>query len=106
MHKLLVDIFTKRKIENIKDLSQEEQDTYDKWNRILSDGDVTVLKINTFCKHQVALIEKKWASINNDQSQKGNLIPIHTVYKTISKMIESPRSERESLEKYLNQLLD
>lgn len=105
MHILLEKLLRKQKIESLSELRPEEQEVYDNWERILSQGEVTVDKIAAFCQSQIGIIETKWNDLDNTNSKNDRLILLHTVYRAILNMIKAPVAERENLEKYLNQLL-
>lgn len=83
-----------------------EKETYEKWRKILSKGDqLSVDDIKAFLQGQIGIIEMKWKDVNLEQSKKAELIPYHTVYKTLEQVMTAPKAEREQLEVYLNQLL-
>ena len=87
-------------------LSPEEKTQYDNWKRILTEEGITVEKIADFCRQMISVIESKWASLEISADKKAELVPYHTVYRAIQQVIDGPKSERERLEKYLNQLLE
>lgn len=105
MEKILHDILAKRQLD-VKDLTEDEKRDFDRWNAILNDKDVTVKHISEFCENQKAIIEKQWADTNNPTQLNERLIIYHTVYSKIQKLISSSKSERESLIKHLNSMLD
>lgn len=105
MHKLIADLFKKIGIEKIEDLSVEEKKDFERWQKTLSEGEVTVDKILEFCRSQVKLIEVQWKNLDNDSKKNDRLIILHTTYSTLINLITGPKSEKESLESYLNQLL-
>ena len=105
MHNLIEKLLNKRGIKNVTELQPEEKATFDKWSGILTD-EVTVDTILEFCKNQLNLIELQWKDLNNSKEKNERLILLHTVYKTLVDIITSPKAERMSLEKYINQLLD
>ena len=105
MHPLLNRLFQKRKIEDVTKLSEEEQATFDTWEKILSEGEINVDKILKFCWSQISAIELQWKNLDNNERKNERLILMHTIYKTLIGIIEAPRAEKESLEKYLNDLL-
>ena len=86
-------------------LSEEEKITFEGWRKILSKEELTIEDIKTFCKSQIDIIEGKWRDLNLDNEKKAQLIPYHTVYKTLEQALQAPRSARENLEQQLNQLL-
>lgn len=88
-----------------EELDTEEKKQFDDWKLVLTKEELSVQDIKDFCQSQVDYIESKWADLNSDESKKAGLIPYHTVYKLLLKVIESPRSAREGLAKNLTQLL-
>lgn len=106
MHYLLEKLFNKRGIKDTSALNNSEKGTYDRWQRILSEGEITVDKIRDFCKAQISLIESKWRDLDNLPQKNERYIIMHTVYKTLIDAIDKPQKERENLEKYLQQLVD
>lgn len=106
MHKILENLLKKKGIENIENLRGDEKDTFDKWNRILSEGEMTLEKIVSFCDAQLNLIDDKFKNLDNTSDKNDRLIIYRTVYKTIKDAIVRPQAERENLEKYLSSLLN
>ncbi len=104
MNKILEDLLKKRGVK-LENLSKEEKETFDRWNSVLNEGDVTVEKIQSFCKHQVGMIENKWKDLDNKEIKNERLIVMHTVYKSILQMIKSKKGDRERLEGRLVSLL-
>ncbi|MFA7662685.1 MAG: hypothetical protein WCX88_02095 [Patescibacteria group bacterium] len=102
---ILDKLLQKRGIKKTDDLEPEEKETFENWRKILSKEDLTIEDIKDFCKTQISVIEMKWKDLNIDNSKKAELIPYHTVYKTLEQVLNAPRSEREQLEAQLNQLL-
>lgn len=89
----------------LEELSVEEKETYETWNAVLSKDQLTTEDIKNFCQSQVDVIEGKWADLNVEQSKKAEMIPYHTVYNLLLKVIDSPKEARNALEKNLQQLL-
>ena len=114
MKGILQKLLQRRGIESIDQLdsktlpdgSPSEKDKFEEWDKTLSKEDLTIEDIKKFCQGQIDVIEGKWKDLNVDNSKKAELIPYHNVYKTLFNIIDSPRSSRESLENYLNQLLN
>ena len=90
-------------IGNINELSTEEKATYDNYEKVLSKEELTLEDVKNFCQTQVTKIEEIWR--DNRAERKADLIPYHTVWKTILVAIESPKVVRESLEKQINELI-
>lgn len=106
MHLYLSKFLEKVGVKDLKDLSKEEKEVFDKWSKILSEEkELTLNDLKDFCENQVKIIEAKWRNYDKKNEEKAELIPYHTVYKTLLEAINSPRSSREALEKYLNQLI-
>ena len=105
MHFLLEKLFKKRGIKDINDLDQAEKETYDKWEKILGESEMTVDKIKEFCQSQLNVIEEQLKSFDNTLQKNERLVIYFNVYKAIMDLTKSPVAERESLIKYLNQLI-
>ena len=102
---LLTDLFKKRKIDNVNELSEEEKAVYDSWEKVLSKEEMTLEDVKNFCKTQCEVIEGKWFDLNLTTEKKSEFIAYHVVYKAILKAIDSPRIAREALEVQLRELL-
>src|SRR3990167_652089 len=105
MHPILTKLLHKRGINTKEELSVEEKTDYERWERILSGGEITVETISRFCKSQISLIETQWKDLNNSKEKNKRLILLHSVYSSILKVIISPETERVTLEEYLNKLI-
>lgn len=106
MHSLLVKYLEKLGIKNPNELKEEERVIYDNWQTILAKEQLTIEDIKQFCNTQISIIENKWADLNLDQAKKAELIPYHTVYKTLLVTMDSPKAAREALETQLRQLIN
>ena len=87
------------------ELSSEEKATLDNWRKILSEGEITVPAIKNFCDYHLSVIEGAFRDISKTDAEKARLTLLHSVYSGIRDLIQSPKSEREALEKYLTSLL-
>lgn len=105
MKEILNKILAKRGLK-LEDLDKEEKQTFYQWDKVLSKDELTVDDIKEFCKAQCAIIENKWKTYDTDRDKKAEMIPYHVVYKTLLAVTESPKVEREGLERNLNQLLN
>lgn len=105
MNNLLSRLFTKRGISDVNELSLEEKKDFDNWQAILSKDELTIEDVKKFCASQVSVIEGKWNDFNLEQSKKAELIPYHTVYRTILLTIDSPKVARLALEKQLVEMI-
>jgi len=106
MKGILQKLLNKRGIESLDQLSDEEQGTYKQWNQILSKDELTIGDIREFCQSQCNIIEGKWKDYDLPNEKKAELIPYHTVYKTLLAVTDSPKVAREQLEEHLNNLLN
>jgi hypothetical protein len=104
MKNILSKLFEKRGIKDEKELTQEEQATVDSWKKILSKEELSLADIKEFCQSQCEIIEARWRDYDIDTSKKANLIPFHTIYKTLLVAIDSPKVAREALEQQLIEL--
>ena len=86
-------------------LDIEEKKQFDDWKLVLTKEELSTQDIKDFCQSQVDVIEGKWQDLNLEQIKKAELIPYHTVYNLLLKVIDSPKEARDGLEKNLRQLL-
>lgn len=105
MKPTLSKLLEKKGIKDVNDLSREEKDTFDRYQKILSKKELTLEDLKKFLETQITIIELKWKDFTVSQSHKAEMIPIHTTYKTILEAIDAPQYEREALEKFLVQQL-
>lgn len=105
MHTLLEKLLNKRGLE-VKELVAEEKVQFDRWNATLSGEKVTVEKIISFCERQKGLIELQWDNLDNIPLKNERLVILHSVYSKILNMIHAEETERISLEKHLESLID
>ncbi len=105
MNHKLQKLLDKRGVE-ITELSSQEKEQFDRWHKVLSEGEISVDKIKQFCDIQIKSIQEQWKNLDNDSKKNERLILLHTVYSTLLNLINAPQVEREALELYLNQLLD
>ena len=104
MHNLLSKLLDKRKVK-IDDLSKEEKLDFDRWERILSSGEITLDKIKLFATGQIGTIEANWKNLDNTKEKNEKLITMHCVYKALLESMTANETERETLEKYLIDLI-
>lgn len=99
---ILPALLEKRGVE-LKDLSPEEQAQYSQWKSILSGANVTIDSLKEFCQSQIRIIESKCDGVNPLTTLQQACIH---VYVNLLKAIEAPEAERESLERYLTQIIN
>ena len=87
------------------DLREDEKVQFEQWKLVLTKDELTTQDIKNFCQQQVDVIEAKWQDLNIEQIKKAELIPYHTVYNLLLKVIDSPKEAKEALEKNLQQLI-
>lgn len=87
------------------DGSPTEKQTFEKWRSVLSKETLSIEDVKLFLQGQIGIIENKWKDLGLGNDKKAELIPYHTVYKTLLGAIDAPKAEREQLEAQLNQLL-
>lgn len=104
MHNLLTKLLNKKGIKSTLDMTPEEKQTFENWDKTLSKKELTLEDIKHYCQNQLDIIEGKWKDMGINQAKKAELLPYYTVYKSILNAISSPQAARESLEQYLNQL--
>lgn len=105
MHTLLQKWMTKRGV-TLETMTSEEKLTFDQWNKTLSNQKVTITSIRDFCDLQKSLIELQFGDLMNPSQKNDRLVLLHTVYSKIIQMTYADKNERESLERYLTQMID
>ena len=105
MHKLLSDVIQKLGLKT-GEMTEEEKQTFDTWNHVLSEDEITVERVAEFCERMQFAIESKWTNKYRDRTNDPFLADIHSVYGTIKRLITSKKSEREALEVQLQKMLD
>jgi len=104
MKAILQKLLQKRGIESLEELSEEEKSTFNEWDKILSKESLDINDIKLFCENQVTIIESKWSDYEERNDKKAELIPYHTVYRTLLNILTSPIATREALERQLTEL--
>ena len=99
----LTKLLTKRGIDDIEQLSPEEKEQFQKWKLILTGNTVTVDSLKEFCQSQIRVIESRCDGVAPLTTLQQACIH---VYINLLKAIEAPEAERESLEKYLTQIVN
>lgn len=87
------------------DGSPTERETFESYKKIFSKEELTIDDLKLFLKGQIGIIELKWRDLNLEQAKKAELIPYHTVYKSLEQAISSPMAEKEQLEALLRKLI-
>ncbi len=101
MNGILAKLLNKRGIGSVDKLSQEEKQTFEMYDRVLSRKELTLSDLKEFIGARINEIEMVWRDKNKSAEQKAELIPYHTVYKIIAQAINAPEAEREALERIL-----
>lgn len=104
MNHFLEKLLGKRGITDATKLDKDEIKTYDNWRKVLSEGEISVEKIQEFCKQQLSIIEAKFKEDNIPEKNQ-RLITSYNIYKALLGAIEKPKHEKEDLEKYLQSLI-
>lgn len=105
MHPLLNRLLEKRGIKGVEELMPEEKADFDRYQKVLSEGEMTLEKLTSFIETQIKLLEAKLRDLDNSSQKNDRLICTLNVYKVLSQSITAPLAEREALERYLNSLL-
>jgi hypothetical protein len=111
MFNLLEQLLKKRGIGDVTKLTDEEKVVFDdyqqKYDLLLAAQEaVTPENVALFCRKNMERIEERWADPHTTEEQAKWLIPLHTSFSMIEKMIKAPQSQRESLEKHLLDLIE
>lgn len=88
-----------------EELSSEEKATLKTWELTLSKGEITVPSISAFCEANIMQIESQFKDLENSKNKIERLVLLHSVYKSMLGIINSPKHEKENLENYLQSLL-
>ena len=102
---ILSKLFQKRGINGVEELNAEERQVFETYQRTLSKRELTMEDLGVFLESQIGIIEARWRDHETTKEKKADLIPYHTVYKTLLQAIKAPELERQQLENYLNQQL-
>jgi hypothetical protein len=105
MHVKLEKLLAKRGIQ-AEELTTEEKSQFDKWNGVMSNSELKVADIEQFCIKQKELIEGQFTNLDNSGEKNTKLVLLHSVYSKLARACVADKTERESLERYLNQLID
>lgn len=106
MHPLLQNWLNKIKITDVNKLSTDEKATFDDWNRVLSEGEITVEKITQFCKAQKRIVETQYTNPDNSEKKDHILKASLGFYNSMLNLLESPKAEKEAIEKDLIQKIN
>lgn len=87
------------------DGSPTELDVFENYRKVLDKEELTVEDIKIFLAQQIGIIESQWKKLDLPQTRKAELIPYHTVYKTLESAISAPLAERAQLENHLTSLI-
>jgi hypothetical protein len=105
MHVLLSRLLEKRGIKNSDELTSEEKSQFQKWEYTLAGGEMTIERLELFCKEQLSRIEKQFKEVNLPTEHVQRLTLQHAVYSTLIEALTAPQKDREQLESYLQGLL-
>jgi len=103
MHPLILKLLKKRNL-NLDELDEVERETYDGWQRTLSE-DLTLDTLKDFCIDQKDTIEKEIVKPDNSDRKNNNLIATLGVYMSIIGIMENTGSDRIALIKHLESLI-
>lgn len=102
---ILETIFQKKGIKSVNDLSQEERETFENYQKILDKDELTIEDFKKFLQQQISIIETRWKDLELSAQRKGELVPYHTAYRTLLQAIDAPKMEKIQLENLLNSML-
>ena len=83
----------------------EERETFDGWNKILTNKEVAVSDITDLCSFMLKDIEGQFKNLDNSREKTERLVLLYTVYASLRDLIERPATERQNLITYLTKLL-
>lgn len=105
MDHILTKLLNFRGINNVNELDQEEKAQFDQWRAILDKEDIGIKDILEFSKNAIKSIEKQFEDPELSQRKMESLVVQHTIYRKFVELIEAPKLEKESLIKYLTDLM-
>lgn len=98
-------LLEKRGIKDINELTPEEKKDLDRWQSVLSEGQMSVEKIVEFCKNQIASIKLEMKKVDTTADKIQRLVCHFNVYDTLLNAIQGQKSERDQLERWLQDQL-
>ena len=105
MLNLLQRLLAKKGIRDVSELENYERDDFDRWGKILSEGEVTVESIKEGIKGYIRIVEGQMKNLDNSKEKNERLINQLVTYKTLLELIDSKGIEKENLERYLQSLI-
>lgn len=102
---ILSKLLEKRGIKNKDYLEPDEKATFESWERVLSGEKISVENIALFCKNQLNNIESQFKDLDAPIEKKSRLTLLHSVYSSILGLINNPQASKESLERYLQDMV-
>lgn len=102
---ILTRLLQKRGMKDASELSEEEKVTFDGWRATLAKDDISLNDVEMFCTSNLRIIEDQFKDLANSKEKIERLVLLHSVYSSLKGIINSPRLEKENLEKYLQSLL-
>lgn len=105
MNNLLSRLFEKKGIKDATELSSDEQVVFKQWQKILSEGEVTLASLLSFIETQIGTIERQFKDLDISKEKIERLVLLHGVYSTLRDVISKPQANKVALEEYLNKLL-
>lgn len=106
MHRLIEQLFKKRGIVDATDLTSEEKSNFEAWQGALTKEILTPEDIKEFLRAQILIIESKWQDLMIDNAKKSELIPYHTVYSLLLRVIDAPLETKKQTEQLLENLIN
>ena|SRR3990167_1786557 len=106
MHPLIARLFEKKGINDVRELSPDDQVEFHGWQKVFTQEDVSLEQVKKFCRSQLDAIEGHWSNLDNSNQKNERLIIQHTVYKTLLNLISAPSESKANLERYLQEMID
>lgn len=105
MHNLLKQLLGKKGIKDVSELESYEREDFDRWGRILQEGEVTVQSIRKGIEGFIKLIEGQMKNLENSKEKNERLVIQLITYKSLLELIDSKGIEKKNLEIYLQNLI-
>lgn len=105
MHNLLSSLLNRRGIKDASELSGEEKQSFESWQKVLVEEEVTPQSMADFCTNEIAAIELQFKDLSRPEYKTERLVLLHSVYSALLSFIKGKKHEKEALVKYLTSLL-
>ena len=104
MHPLIEKLLTKRGVKDVAELTVEEKDVFDRWQKTLTSG-VSLESLSELAKQFIGTADAQLRDFGISHEKMERLVVARGICQLFLGAIENPKSEAESLEKHLASML-